>query len=119
MTAAAAWRDGLRRVKDGPAILASGWALLTLVSFPLAAVLHDAIARHLGDSLVAQRVAAGYLAVMLIAAFAMLLPAMVWLYSIAGTLEYRTIFAVGSTLFLMTFAMNLFSQRLARKFRER
>jgi phosphate transport system permease protein len=37
----------------------------------------------------------------------------------AGTLEYRTIFAVGSTLFLMTFAMNLFSQRLSRKFRER
>jgi phosphate transport system permease protein len=37
----------------------------------------------------------------------------------AGTLEYRTIFAVGSTLFVMTFAMNLFSQRLSRKFRER
>jgi phosphate transport system permease protein len=37
----------------------------------------------------------------------------------AGTLEYRTIFAVGSTLFVMTFIMNLFSQRLARKFRER
>jgi phosphate transport system permease protein len=37
----------------------------------------------------------------------------------AGTLEYRTIFAVGSALFLMTFAMNVFSQRLSRKFRER
>jgi phosphate transport system permease protein len=37
----------------------------------------------------------------------------------AGTLEYRTIFAVGSTLFLMTFAMNVVSQRLSRKFRER
>ena len=37
----------------------------------------------------------------------------------AGTLEYRTIFAVGSALFLMTFAMNLVSQRLARRFRER
>jgi phosphate transport system permease protein len=37
----------------------------------------------------------------------------------AGTLEYRTIFAVGSTLFVMTFAMNLISQRLSRKFRER
>ena len=37
----------------------------------------------------------------------------------AGTVEYRTIFAVGSTLFLMTFVMNVFSQRLARKFRER
>src|SRR5690349_18932360 len=37
----------------------------------------------------------------------------------AGTLEYRTIFAVGSALFLMTFAMNIISQRLARRFRER
>jgi phosphate transport system permease protein len=37
----------------------------------------------------------------------------------AGTLEYRTIFAVGSTLFLMTFAMNVVSQRLSRRFRER
>jgi phosphate transport system permease protein len=36
-----------------------------------------------------------------------------------GTLEYRTIFAVGSALFLMTFAMNAVSQRLARKFREK
>lgn len=37
----------------------------------------------------------------------------------AGTLEYRTIFAVGSALFVMTFAMNLFSHRLSRRFRER
>ena len=37
----------------------------------------------------------------------------------AGTLEYRTIFAVGSALFVMTFAMNVVSQRLARRFRER
>jgi phosphate transport system permease protein len=37
----------------------------------------------------------------------------------AGTREYRTIFAVGSALFLLTFAMNVFSQRLARRFRER
>jgi len=36
----------------------------------------------------------------------------------AGTLEYRTIFAVGSALFVLTFMMNLFSQRLARRFRE-
>jgi len=34
-----------------------------------------------------------------------------------GTLEYRTIFAVGTMLFLMTFAMNVFAQRLARKYR--
>jgi phosphate transport system permease protein len=36
-----------------------------------------------------------------------------------GTLEYRTIFAVGSALFVMTFAMNVVSQRLARRYRER
>jgi phosphate transport system permease protein len=35
-----------------------------------------------------------------------------------GTLEYRTIFAVGSALFVMTFVMNAFSQRLSRRFRE-
>jgi phosphate transport system permease protein len=34
-----------------------------------------------------------------------------------GTLEYRTIFAVGSMLFLMTLAMNLVSQRMARRLR--
>ena len=37
----------------------------------------------------------------------------------AGTREYRTIFAVGSALFLLTFAMNVVSQRLAKKYRER
>jgi phosphate transport system permease protein len=36
-----------------------------------------------------------------------------------GTLEYRTIFAVGTALFLMTFAMNYASQRLARRLRQR
>jgi phosphate transport system permease protein len=36
-----------------------------------------------------------------------------------GTLEYRTIFAVGTALFVMTFAMNVVSQRLARRFREK
>jgi phosphate transport system permease protein len=36
----------------------------------------------------------------------------------AGTLEYRTIFAVGMLLFLMTVALNLASNRLRRRFRE-
>lgn len=36
-----------------------------------------------------------------------------------GTIEYQTIFAVGSMLFLMTFAMNLVTQRLLRKSRGR
>jgi phosphate transport system permease protein len=35
-----------------------------------------------------------------------------------GSIEYKTIFAVGLTLFVITFAMNIFSIRLVRKFRE-
>ncbi|MGH2979817.1 MAG: phosphate ABC transporter permease subunit PstC [Solirubrobacterales bacterium] len=35
-----------------------------------------------------------------------------------GSLEYKTIFAVGATLFVMTFVMNLISIRLVRRFRE-
>ncbi|MGM0574516.1 MAG: phosphate ABC transporter permease subunit PstC [Myxococcota bacterium] len=34
-----------------------------------------------------------------------------------GTIEYRTIFAVGATLFLMTLVMNLLGQRFTRRFR--
>jgi len=37
----------------------------------------------------------------------------------AGTLEFRTIFAVGMTLFLMTFALNALSHRLVARFRQR
>ncbi|HET6334719.1 MAG TPA: phosphate ABC transporter permease subunit PstC [Polyangiales bacterium] len=35
----------------------------------------------------------------------------------AGTLEYRTIFVVGTALFLMTLCMNVLSYRLAKRFR--
>lgn len=35
-----------------------------------------------------------------------------------GSVGYKTIFAVGSTLFVITFVMNMFSIRLVRKFRE-
>jgi phosphate transport system permease protein len=35
-----------------------------------------------------------------------------------GSLEYKTIFAVGATLFLITFVMNVVSIRLVRKYRE-
>jgi phosphate transport system permease protein len=35
-----------------------------------------------------------------------------------GSLEYLTIFAVGSMLFLMTFTMNLFSHWFVRRYRE-
>jgi phosphate transport system permease protein len=34
------------------------------------------------------------------------------------SLEYLTIFAVGSTLFILTFALNVLSIRLVRRFRE-
>jgi phosphate transport system permease protein len=36
-----------------------------------------------------------------------------------GTLEYQTIFAVGTTLFVMTLALNLVSHALVRRFRQR
>jgi phosphate transport system permease protein len=35
-----------------------------------------------------------------------------------GSIEYKTIFAVGATLFIATFVMNLISIRLVRKYRE-
>ncbi len=35
-----------------------------------------------------------------------------------GSIEYKTIFAVGLTLFVLTFAMNMLSIRLVRRFRE-
>lgn len=36
----------------------------------------------------------------------------------AGTLEYNTIFAVGTMLFLLTFALNIIGQQLRKRFRE-
>jgi phosphate transport system permease protein len=35
-----------------------------------------------------------------------------------GSIEYRTIFAVGLTLFVITFVMNMISIRLVRKYRD-
>jgi phosphate transport system permease protein len=35
-----------------------------------------------------------------------------------GSLEYKTIFAVGATLFVMTLIVNVVSIRLVRKYRE-
>jgi phosphate transport system permease protein len=35
-----------------------------------------------------------------------------------GSIEYKTIFAVGLTLFALTFVMNILSIRLVRRFRE-
>ncbi|NJM96275.1 MAG: phosphate ABC transporter permease subunit PstC [Phormidesmis sp. RL_2_1] len=36
-----------------------------------------------------------------------------------GTIEYKTIFAVGTTLFLLTFSLNIFSFWFVRRFREK
>jgi phosphate transport system permease protein len=36
-----------------------------------------------------------------------------------GTLEFKTIFAVGMTLFLLTLGLNMLSHRLVSRFRER
>jgi phosphate transport system permease protein len=35
-----------------------------------------------------------------------------------GSIEYKTIFAVGATLFIGTLVMNVFAIRLVRRFRE-
>jgi phosphate transport system permease protein len=35
-----------------------------------------------------------------------------------GSIEYKTIFTVGFTLFLLTLVLNLFSIRLVRKYRQ-
>ncbi len=37
----------------------------------------------------------------------------------AGSLAYKTIFAVGMTLFLITLALNIFSYWFVRRFREK
>ena len=35
-----------------------------------------------------------------------------------GSIEYKTIFAVGLTLFVMTFVLNMVAIRMVRKYRE-
>ena len=49
----------MRRVVRAPAILLGTWVLTTLVSVPLALVLREMIAQHLGSSLAGERAAAG------------------------------------------------------------
>ena len=59
MNAAAAFREGLRRVNGAPLVLAGMCAFTLLFTLPLSLVVRDAIASHLGRSLVADSVAAG------------------------------------------------------------
>nr|MCU0255856.1 hypothetical protein [Vicinamibacterales bacterium] len=55
----AAYRDGLRRVRRAPWVWLGAWAATVLFALPLALVLRDLLATHLGASLVAERAAAG------------------------------------------------------------
>jgi phosphate transport system permease protein len=36
-----------------------------------------------------------------------------------GSIEYKTIYALGTTLFVMTLALNVISYRFVKRFRER
>jgi hypothetical protein len=58
-TAAAAVRDGMRRVNRAPAILAGLWFVTAALSVPLTLGVRDAIQAHLGGSLEADAAASG------------------------------------------------------------
>ena len=55
----AAFREGLRRVNGAPALLAGMCLVTLLVALPLSIALRGMLAKHLGDSLAAETVAAG------------------------------------------------------------
>jgi hypothetical protein len=59
MTAAQAWRDGVRRVGRAPAIVVAVWLVTTLVSLPLALSVRTELMNHLGSSLAAESAAEG------------------------------------------------------------
>ena len=88
----------------------------------IAAALTLAISRAIGETMIVA-VAAGQQARLAVDPRAPIETMTSYIVNIAkgdtpsGTLEYRTIFAVGSMLFLMTLVMNLLSYRLSRKLR--
>jgi hypothetical protein len=57
MTVLAAWTDGWRRAAGAPAIVAGMWLATLLVALPMALVLRDQLAAHLGSSLAAEQAA--------------------------------------------------------------
>lgn len=59
MPAAAAFREGIRRVNHAPVVVAGMFAITLLVSLPLAYALDTMIAAHLGSSLAASSAASG------------------------------------------------------------
>ena len=59
LSATSAWREGVKRTWQAPAMYAGLFVTLFLVAVPLALVVRGMIAEHLGDSIVAARVARG------------------------------------------------------------
>jgi hypothetical protein len=59
MSVVGAWRDGIRRVNSAPLLLAGMYALTLFVALPLSIALRGMIENQLGDSLVADTLAAG------------------------------------------------------------
>jgi hypothetical protein len=59
MTAAAALREGIRRVASAPVLLAGVWLMTLALSVPLALVMRGMLADHLGASMAADRAASG------------------------------------------------------------
>jgi hypothetical protein len=59
MRVLAALRDGIRRVNGAPAVLAGMCLVTLLVALPLSLALRGLLAAHLGDSVAAERAAAG------------------------------------------------------------
>ena len=59
MTVMAAWIDGLSRVARAPWLTAGLWLVTVVTTLPLALVMQEAIAAHLGSSLAADAAAAG------------------------------------------------------------
>ncbi|MPY88967.1 MAG: hypothetical protein GEU99_13695 [Luteitalea sp.] len=59
MSAWHAFRDGLRRVADAPAVLVGAWLVTLAVGLPLAAEINRQIEDQLGDSLMAEALARG------------------------------------------------------------
>ena len=59
MSALAALRDGVRRVASAPVVVVGVWSMTFLAALPLALVLRDMIASHLGSSLAADTALTG------------------------------------------------------------
>jgi hypothetical protein len=59
MTLLGVWREGMHRVNRAPVVLLGVWLITVAASLPLTLTVRDAIGRHLGASLAADRAASG------------------------------------------------------------